>query len=137
VRYLARCRRALSGEVAIDRGAADDERLGDLSRALAAVTPRPGGSELVGVHHGRSAADVALRPRCGQPGHGGTVSVINAATNTVIETIAVDPSLIGAVDTSPIGMAVAVDPANGTAYVTNSAAGTVSVIIYRHWPIRH
>jgi len=65
------------------------------------------------------------------------VSVINAATNTVIETIAVDPSLIGAVDTSPIGMAVAVDPANGTAYVTNSAAGTVSVIIYRHWPIRH
>jgi integrase len=55
--------------VTIDRGAGDAQRLGDLSGALAAIAPGPRSGELVGVHHSRAPADVALSPRCGQPGH--------------------------------------------------------------------
>jgi YVTN family beta-propeller protein len=64
---------------------------------------------------------VAVDPAAGTvyvTNYGGTVSVIDAATNTVTATIAVG--------TDPQG--VAVDPAAGTVYVANSGAGTVSVI---------
>lgn len=45
-------------------------RPGDLSRALAAGAAGARGGELVGVHHGRPAADAALGSRGLQPGHG-------------------------------------------------------------------
>ena len=52
---------ALSGQVPVDRGAADAKGLGDLGGALAALPPCPGGGQLVRVHHGRTAAGAALR----------------------------------------------------------------------------
>ena len=64
---------ALSGQVPVDRGAADAEGPGDLGRALAAIAARPGGGELARIHHGGPPADLALRPRGLQAGHGALV----------------------------------------------------------------
>jgi YVTN family beta-propeller protein len=71
---------------------------------------------------GKEPAGVAVDPAAGTVyvanESGGTVSVIDAATNIVTATTTVG--------TEPAG--VAVDPSIHTAYVTNFGAGTVSVI---------
>src|SRR6266566_9389299 len=61
---------ALCSQVPVYRCPADAERPGDLRGALTAGTARPGGGQLVLVHHGGPPAAAALGPGCHQPGHG-------------------------------------------------------------------